>query len=212
VRVTLQALAAVVGGTQSLHTNASDEALALPSEAAATVALRTQQIIGYESGVTDTVDPLAGSYYVERLTNEIEERARAYIAKIDEGGGVLRAIETGYEQHEVQSAAYAAQRRLEEGASIVVGVNRFVEDGAVPEPEFRLREGLENRRRTHLARLRAERDGARVGATLAALAARARGTDNLLPAILDAVEAEATIGEIAGTLRDVFGSHHEVVA
>jgi methylmalonyl-CoA mutase N-terminal domain/subunit len=211
VRVTLQALAAVLGGTQSLHTNASDEALALPSETAATVALRTQQIIAYESGVPDTADPLAGSYYVEALTREIEAAARDYIARIEERGGVLRSIETGYEQREVQEAAYAAQRRFESGESVVVGVNRFAEDAAVPEPEFRLPAGLEERRRSALDRLRKERNAAGVNEALASLAVRARGTDNLMPAIIHAVEAYATVGEIAGTLRQVFGLHQEVV-
>ncbi len=211
VRVSLQALSAVLGGTQSLHTNGMDEALALPSEHAATLALRTQQVIGYESGVTDTVDPLAGSYYVESLTTAIEDGARRYIDRIEEMGGVLAAIERGFEQREVQESAYRAQQRLEAGESVVVGVNKFADGSKPPEPEFTIPSGLEERRRAALAALRSERDSTAHAAALAALEHAARGTDNLVPPILRAVEAYATVGEIARTLRGVFGTHKEIL-
>jgi methylmalonyl-CoA mutase N-terminal domain/subunit len=207
VRVTLQALAAVLGGTQSLHTNARDEALSLPTEASVQIALRTQQIIAHESGVADTVDPLAGSYFVEHLTDEIEQQAQAYIAKIDTMGGALVAVENGYMQREIQESAYRYQQAVEQGDNVVVGVNRFiVAEDQSPKP-LRVDPGVGQRQAERLAALRARRDNARVQAKLAALRAAAQSTDNLLPPILAAVEAYATTGEICGVLRQVFGEH-----
>ncbi|MDI3257313.1 MAG: methylmalonyl-CoA mutase family protein [Kyrpidia sp.] len=207
VRVTIQALAAVLGGTQSLHTNSRDEALALPTEESARIALRTQQIIAFESGVADTVDPLAGSYYVEELTDEIERRAMEYIEKIDEMGGAVQAIEAGYMQREIRDAAYRTQMAVENGEEIVVGVNAFrVEDE--PEPELlRVDPRLGERRRKELADLRAGRSAAEVETALARLKEAAQGTDNLMPYIVDAVRGYATLGEICGVLRDVFGEY-----
>jgi len=213
VRVTLQALAAVLGGTQSLHTNARDEALALPTEASALLALRTQQIIAYESGVPNTVDPLGGSYAIERLTDEIEQAAEALIAKIDALGGMLRAIESGIVQREIQQAAYQAQKEIEAGERVVVGVNRYAaprgESPSVP----LLRIDLESERAQvdRLARLRATRDAGKISAALARVEAVARGDENLMPAILDAVKARATVGEISNALRKVFGEYRESV-
>ncbi|ADG06036.1 acyl-CoA mutase large subunit family protein [Kyrpidia tusciae] len=207
VRVTLQALAAVLGGTQSLHTNSRDEALALPTEESARIALRTQQIIAYESGVADTVDPLAGSYYVEELTDEVERRAMEYIEKIDEMGGAVQAVEMGYMQQEIRDAAYETQMAIENGDEIVVGVNAFrMEDE--PEPELlRVDPQLGERRREELAKLRSGRNASAVEQTLNRLREAAMGTDNLMPPILDAVRAYATLGEICGVLRDVFGEY-----
>ncbi|HHY66762.1 MAG TPA: methylmalonyl-CoA mutase family protein [Alicyclobacillus sp.] len=207
VRVTLQALAAVLGGTQSLHTNSRDEALALPTEESARIALRTQQIIAYESGVADTVDPLAGSYYVEELTDEIERRAMEYIEKIDEMGGAVQAVEMGYMQQEIRDAAYETQMAIENGDEIVVGVNAFrIEDE--PEPELlRVDPQLGERRREELAKLRSGRNASAVEHALNRLREAAMGTDNLMPPILDAVRAYATLGEICGVLRDVFGEY-----
>ncbi|ATY85168.1 methylmalonyl-CoA mutase [Kyrpidia spormannii] len=207
VRVTLQALAAVLGGTQSLHTNSRDEALALPTEESARIALRTQQIIAYESGVADTVDPLAGSYYVEELTDEIERRAMEYIEKIDEMGGAVQAVEMGYMQQEIRDAAYETQMAIENGDEIVVGVNAFrIEDE--PEPELlRVDPQLGERRREELAKLRSGRNASAVEQALNRLREAAMGTDNLMPPILDAVRAYATLGEICGVLRDVFGEY-----
>ncbi|CAB3392844.1 methylmalonyl-CoA mutase [Kyrpidia spormannii] len=207
VRVTLQALAAVLGGTQSLHTNSRDEALALPTEESARIALRTQQIIAYESGVADTVDPLAGSYYVEELTDEIERRAMEYIEKIDEMGGAVQAVEMGYMQQEIRDAAYETQMAIENGDEIVVGVNAFrIEDE--PEPELlRVDPQLGERRREELAKLRSGRNASAVEQALNRLREAAMGTDNLMPSILDAVRVYATLGEICGVLRDVFGEY-----
>lgn len=207
VRVTLQALAAVLGGTQSLHTNSRDEALALPTEESARIALRTQQIIAYESGVADTVDPLAGSYYVEELTDEVERRAMEYIEKIDEMGGAVQAVEMGYMQKEIRDAAYETQMAIEKGDEIVVGVNAFrIEDE--PEPKLlRVDPRLGERRREELAKLRAGRSASAVEHALNRLREAAMGTDNLMPPILDAVRAYATLGEICGVLRDVFGEY-----
>ena len=209
VRVTLQALAAVLGGTQSLHTNSMDEALALPTQAAVQVALRTQQIIAYESGVTDTVDPLAGSYAIEALTDEIERRAVEYIARIDAMGGALAAIETGYIQNEINEAAYATQQAVERGEQIVVGVNAFTaegEEGARLEL-LRVDPAIEAAQRERLARLRAERNNDRVRELLAHLETAARGTDNLMPLFITCVENDVTLGEICGVLRSVFGEY-----
>jgi methylmalonyl-CoA mutase N-terminal domain/subunit len=207
VRVTLQALAAVLGGTQSLHTNSRDEALCLPTEQSVTIALRTQQIIAYESGVADTIDPLAGSYYVEHLTDEIERRAGEYIAKIDAMGGALAAIETGFMQREIQDAAYAYQRAVDKHEQTVVGVNDFVSGEHEPLDMLRVDPAVQDRQTARLAALRGARDEAKVRATLSALRDTARGSANLLVPILDCVRAYATLGEICGTLREVFGEY-----
>jgi len=212
VRVTLQALAAVLGGTQSLHTNARDEALALPTEASALVALRTQQILAHETGIANTVDPLGGSYFVESLTAEIEERAEEYIRKIDAFGGVLGAIETGYVQREVQQAAYEYQRAVEAGEQTVVGVNRYVVEGAPSLPILRIDPEIERSQVERLQRLRRRRDGARVIAGLKQVETTARSEPNLMPAILDAAKAHATVGEISDAMRRAFGEYQESVA
>jgi methylmalonyl-CoA mutase N-terminal domain/subunit len=212
VRTTIQALAAVLGGTQSLHTNASDEALALPTEAAARVALRTQQVIAHESGVADTVDPLAGSYAVEHLTNELYARASDYIEKIDTLGGMLRAIELGYVQREIQEAAYNYQRAVETGDATVVGVNRFQIEETNGPALLRVEPAIEQAQVERLRSLRERRDAQAVEAALAALEAGARTeTENLLPLILAAVEAYATVGEISHRLRRVWGEYREAV-
>ena len=209
VRVALQALAAVLGGTQSLHTNSRDEALALPSEQSVQIALRTQQIIAHESGVADTVDPLAGSYFVEHLTDEIEQQASEYIEKIDALGGALQAIEGGFIQREIQEAAYQTQKAIEQGDQVVVGVNRFVADEeARPLDLLRVDETIRERQLAQLRALRERRDKARVAESLARLEAAARHPDSsLLPLFLEAVEAYATLGEICSLLREVFGEH-----
>jgi methylmalonyl-CoA mutase N-terminal domain/subunit len=207
VRVTLQALAAVLGGTQSLHTNSMDEALGLPTEAAVRVALRTQQILAHETGVADTIDPLAGAFAVESLTDTIEARAEEYLAKIDAMGGALAAIENGFMQREIHEAAYQAQKDVEAGESIVVGVNAFA-GGETPHLErMRVDPDVELRQRKRLADLRARRDGTRVAELLTRLAAAAEGTDNLLPALLECVEGDVTLGEICGRLRQVWGEY-----
>jgi methylmalonyl-CoA mutase N-terminal domain/subunit len=212
VRTALQALSAVLGGTQSLHTNSMDEALGLPTEHAALLALRTQQVIAHESGVGDTVDPLAGSWFVETLTDEIEARAREYIEKIDELGGAVRAIEIGFQAREIHESAYRWQKRVESKDAVVVGVNRFVgEEEARPEL-LRVDEKLQRRRSEKLQALRERRDADAVKAALAAVDEAARGDANLMPRILDAVEAHATLGEIADALRDVFGVHQDSFA
>ncbi|KEO82363.1 acyl-CoA mutase large subunit family protein [Tumebacillus flagellatus] len=207
VRVTLQALAAVMGGTQSLHTNSKDEALALPTEESARIALRTQQIIAYESGVADTVDPLAGSYYVEALTDQIERDALAYIAKIDEMGGAVKAIEQGYMQREIQNAAYQTQMGIEDGSEVVVGVNKFRIENE-PKPELmKINPELERTQSARLGELRQSRDNDAVTAALDALRQAASGTDNLMPHIVHAVKVYATLGEICNVMRDVFGEY-----
>jgi methylmalonyl-CoA mutase N-terminal domain/subunit len=205
VRTAYQALAAVLGGTQSLHTNAKDEALALPTPETALLALRTQQVLAYETGVTDTIDPLAGSYYVEALTDDVEGRAWDYIHKIDELGGSVRAIEAGYIQREIEEAAYRYQREVEEQRRIVVGVNRFQMTETVRPTVLKVDPAQELRQRQRVADLRARRDNAAVGAAIAALEDAARGTANLMPPIIAAVEARATLGESADALRAVFG-------
>jgi methylmalonyl-CoA mutase N-terminal domain/subunit len=207
-RVTLQALASVLGGTQSLHTNSMDEALALPTEEAVQVALRTQQIIAYESGVADTVDPLAGSYYVEKLTDEIEARSRDYLDRIDAMGGALAAIEAGYIQREIQESAYRYQKAVEAQAQIVVGVNRFQAGEARKPRLMRVDESAWTAQVERLHRLRAERDDAAVKRALTALQEAAQAGANLMPPILNAVEAYATTGEICNILRRVFGEYH----
>jgi methylmalonyl-CoA mutase N-terminal domain/subunit len=212
VRTTLQALSAVLGGTQSLHTNAMDEALGLPTESAALLALRTQQVLAEETGVTDTVDPLAGSYFVESLTDAIETAAIAYLAKIDAMGGAVRAIEQGYPQREIHEAAYRWQKRVETGDAVVVGVNKYQEQSAPRPPVLKIDASAERTRRDRLAALRARRNRDAVERALARIQETARGGDNLMPAIVDAVSAEATLGEISDRLRAVFGQHHETFA
>ena len=211
VRVAIQALAAVLGGCQSLHTNALDEALALPTENAALLALRTQQIIAHETGVANTVDPLGGSYAIEKLTDEIESRAKLYIAKIDALGGMLRAIETGYVQGEIQKAAYEYQRAIERKEQIVVGVNQFVAEKETPIPTLRIDPDNERAQIERVRALRSRRDSARAAAAVAEVERRARSGENLMPAIADAVEAFATVGEISDALRRVFGEYTESV-
>jgi methylmalonyl-CoA mutase, N-terminal domain len=209
VRVTLQALAAVLGGTQSLHTNGKDEALALPTEQSAKLALRTQQIIGYESGVADVVDPLAGSYYVESLTNELIERALALIGEIDSLGGSVAAIESGWMQARIGDSAYAAQQSIERGDTVVVGVNKFAEAAGneVAIPLQRVDAQIETDQVERLRAFRAARDDAEVERHLDAIRRTARGTENLMPRFVDAVDAGATLGEICNVLRDVFGTY-----
>jgi methylmalonyl-CoA mutase N-terminal domain/subunit len=209
IRVTLQALAAVLGGTQSLHTNSRDEALSLPTEDSVQIALRTQQIIGHESGVADTVDPLAGSYFVEHLTDEIERQAQRYIAEIDAMGGALAAIEAGYVQREIQDAAYQYQRAVEEGTAVVVGVNKFQAQETDNLELLRVDPVVEQGQRARLAALRERRDSDRVAELLGQLDAVASCTnsDNLLPLLITCVEADVTLGEICNVLRDVWGEH-----
>jgi methylmalonyl-CoA mutase, N-terminal domain len=208
VRVALQALAAVLGGTQSLHTNARDEALSLPSEKAAAIALRTQQVIAYESGVTQEPDPLGGSEYVERLTAQIEKDAREYIRQIDGLGGTLAAIETGFVQNEIQMAAYRYQKAVEEGRQIVVGVNKFQSEAEPPQP-FRVDPKLEREQVERLREVRATRSEADVIAARERLEQAARGTENLLPRIMECCRGQVTVGEISDTLRTVFGEYRE---
>ena len=211
VRVAIQALAAVLGGCQSLHTNSMDEALALPTEDAALIALRTQQIVAHETGVTNTIDPVAGSYAIEHLTNEIEKGATEYIAKIDAMGGTLRAIESGFVQGEIQKAAYEFQGSVESKEQIVVGVNDFIAKEERGIPTLRIEPEIERSQVARLQALRAKRDSAKTTAALAELQRRAGSSENLLPAILAAVEAYATVGEISDALRRVFGEYQESV-
>jgi methylmalonyl-CoA mutase N-terminal domain/subunit len=221
VRVALQALAAVLGGTQSLHCNGRDEALALPTEESARIALRTQQIIAAESGVANTVDPTGGSTEIEARTDRIEREARALLDRIDALGGTLAAIESGFIQREIQDAAYAAQQRVDAGESVVVGVNRFAEEAErselgetqetrQPIETLRIHPEIEARQVARVRQMRAARDASSWRAALDAVAAAARGGDNLVPPILRAVEAHATVGEIADTMRGVFGEHRDV--
>src|SRR5579875_681931 len=211
VRVALQALAAVLGGCQSLHTNSLDEALALPTEESALLALRTQQIIATETGVTNTIDPLGGSYAIEYRTNEIEHGAREYIAKIDSLGGMLRAIETGFVQAEIQQAAYEYQRAVERGETVVVGVNRFMEKKSGAIPTLRIDSEIERMQVERVRALRAKRNAAKAKSALEEVERRARTNENLMPAILSAVEAYATVGEISDALRGAFGEYRESV-
>lgn len=210
VRVTLQALAAVLGGTQSLHTNSLDEALALPSQEAVRLALRTQQVIAHESGVANTVDPLAGSYYIEQLTNEIEEQAREYLDTLDRLGGVLAAIEQGYIQREIQESAYRFQRAVEQGQQVVVGVNAFTQDAGQVPPTLQVDTAEQDRQRQRVQALKAQRDPAPIKGLLADLERAARGQDNLMDPILRCVENYITVGEISDVLRSVFGEYREV--
>ena len=211
VRVALQSLAAVLGGCQSLHSNGLDEALALPTEQAALLALRTQQIIAQETGVANTVDPVAGSYAIEKLTNEIESAAQAYVSKIDTLGGMLRAIEAGYPQMEIQKSAYEYQQAVERGEQVVVGVNRFQTTEEQSIPTMRIDPEIERSQVSRLNDLRARRDSAKSQAALEEVERRARTTENLMPAILAAVEAYATVGEISDALRRAFGEYQESV-
>jgi methylmalonyl-CoA mutase N-terminal domain/subunit len=207
VRVSMQAAAAVLGGTQSLHTNGYDEALGLPTEKAARLALRTQQVLGYETGIADSIDPLAGSYFVEYLTDEIERRAAEYIERIDAMGGSVKAIEAGFIQNEIARAAYEAQMRIESTEDVVVGVNRF----QIDEPPFTeilsVDDALRAKQIERLSSVRSRRDGAAVRAALDAVRSAATGSDNLMPHILHAVELYATLGEISDTLRSVWGEY-----
>ncbi len=211
VRVAVQALAAILGGAQSLHTNSRDEALGLPTEEAVRIALRTQQILAHETGVADVVDPLGGSYLLEALTERIEREAQAYLDRIDQMGGMLRAIERGFIQQEIQAAAYQAQRSLEAKEQVVVGVNEFVGGEAARVPVFTVDERVAEEQCRRLQSVRGGRDGSRVQAALKRLGEAGAGTGNLLPEILVAVRAYATIGEICDTLRAVFGVHQETV-
>jgi methylmalonyl-CoA mutase N-terminal domain/subunit len=211
MRVTMQALAAVLGGTQSLHTNSRDEALALPTEDSVRIALRTQQVIAYESGAADSIDPLAGSFLVESLTDQIEKAALDYIAKIDKLGGAVEAISRGFQQKEIQDSAYAYQKAIESNAQIIVGVNKFTVKNETAPELLRVKEEVEISQKKSLAAMKAGRDEAQVKATLAALETVAKGTENVMPAILAAVKAYATLGEIADVFRGVFGKHTETV-
>ena len=210
VRVAFQALSAVLGGTQSLHTNSMDEAFALPGEEAVQIALRTQQLIGYESGVADTVDPLGGSYYIEELTEEIFNRAKKYIDKIDEFGGAASAIEQGFIQREIQDSAYRYQREIEKDERVVVGVNKFQVEEESPKGLLRVDPTVRVSQIERLKRLKSERDNVRVKNILSELKNAAEGKDNLMPIILDAVKAYATLGEICDALRNVFGEYQPV--
>ncbi|MEW6211274.1 MAG: methylmalonyl-CoA mutase family protein [Acidobacteriota bacterium] len=207
VRTAIQALAAVLGGAQSLHTNSMDEALGLPTEEAARIALRTQQVIGFESGVADTADPLGGSFAIEHLTNEIEQRAADYIRRIDEIGGMLRAIEIGYVQGEIEKAAYDYQRAVESGEQVVVGVNRFTTEEPTTVPLFRVDDELERKQAERVRRVREQRDSSAALEALDRVEAAARGDENLMPHIIRAVESYATLGEISDRLRRVFGEY-----
>jgi methylmalonyl-CoA mutase N-terminal domain/subunit len=207
VRVTLQALSAVLGGTQSLHTNSMDEAFSLPSEEAVQIALRTQQVVAHESGVVNTVDPLAGSFYVEHLTNEIERRAQAYIDEIEKTGGAVKAIEQGFMQREIQESAYAYQRAVESGEHVVVGLNKFQQEEAPPKNLLSVDPAIGQHQVAKLRQLKDERDSMAVAAALEKLKACAQGTDNLMPPIIAAVKDYATLGEICDTLREVFGEY-----
>jgi methylmalonyl-CoA mutase N-terminal domain/subunit len=208
-------MAAVMGGTQSLHTNSRDEALALPTEGAARIALRTQQIIGFESGVANTIDPFAGSYHIEKLTSEIEDGARELLTRIEAAGGTLAAIEAGYIQRQVQESAYQAQLAVDSGEAVVVGVNRYATDAAdAAEGKgievFQVDPDLEAQQVQRVQRVRAERDQGRWRAALDEVERAAKTTDNLVPPIIAAVESHATVGEVSDTLRGVFGEYREV--
>ncbi len=207
VRTALEALAAVLGGTQSLHTNAFDEALALPTEHSATIALRTQQIVGNETGVTETLDPLAGSFFVESLTLDLERLARDYLERVEAMGGAVSAIEAGFYQDEIHEAAFRIQQGIESGERIVVGVNRYVDPDEQPVPLQRIGESEVAAQVRRLEALRADRDGEAVAAALAAVTETARGTGNLLPSMKEALAARATLGEVSDALRDVFGEY-----
>jgi methylmalonyl-CoA mutase, N-terminal domain len=208
VRVTVQALAAVLGGAQSLHTNSKDEALALPTEVSALLALRTQQVIAHESEIADTIDPLGGSYYLETLTAEVERKAQEYLSRIDDLGGAVAAIERGYMQREIQNAAFIYQREIETGQRIIVGVNQFTGNHEAPTDILRVNPAIEATQKARLERLRAERSQPDAQAALARVESAARDGSNLMPPIVDAVRAYATLGEIADAMRRVFGEYH----
>jgi methylmalonyl-CoA mutase N-terminal domain/subunit len=209
MRATIESLAAVLGGTQSLHTDSYDEAYATPSEEAATLAVRTQQVIAFESGVADVVDPLAGSYYIEHLTDRIEAEARAYLEQIDAIGGAVAAIEQGFPQREIQDASYRYQQMIEQKEQVIVGVNDFVSDYARISNMLKFNPEVERRQNERLVQVRAERDDARVQKTLGWLEQVAGGDENTIPALIDCVEAYATVGEMTDTLRKVFGTQKE---
>jgi methylmalonyl-CoA mutase N-terminal domain/subunit len=210
VRVTIQALAAVLGGTQSLHTNSMDEAYALPTEKAVKIALRTQQIIANESGVTNTIDPLAGSYFIESLTNQIEDAARKYIKKIDDMGGILAAIERGFIQNEIANSAYKYQRAVDAGEKIMIGVNKYRDSEKASIETLKVNPEGEEKQKRRLERLRKERDGEEVKRALAEIRRVADSRENLMPVVLDAVKSYATLGEICDVLKDVFGEYRPV--
>jgi methylmalonyl-CoA mutase, N-terminal domain len=207
VRTTLEALAAVLGGTQSLHTNSFDEAVSLPSEKAARIALRTQQVVGYESGVVDTADPLGGSWFIESLTDELEERAGALLRQVDEMGGAVEAIETGWMKREIEESAYRIAQTTDSGERVVVGVNRFIDEAGGGAEVYELDPELQQRQWDRLAKLRKERDQAAVDAALKAVEETARGRDNLLFSMREALAAHATLGEVSDALREVFGEY-----
>ena len=211
VRTTIQALASVLGGTQSLHTNSMDEALGLPTEKAATIALRTQQIIANESGVADTIDPMAGSFYVETLTNQLEASALDYISRIDAQGGVIKCIESGWIQREIQNAAYTFQRAVESKEEIVVGVNDFLQALSETTEVLKISEEVSREQVARLKAFKAKRDGAKVDKALARIRAAAESDENLMPVLVDAVEAGVTLGEISDSLRKVFGLFKETI-
>jgi methylmalonyl-CoA mutase N-terminal domain/subunit len=211
VRTTIEALSAVLGGAQSLHTNARDEALALPTEGAARLALRTQQIIAFESGVAATPDPLAGSYYVERLTDELEDAANDYLAQIDALGGAIKAIDTGFQQRHIQESAYRSQREVESGTQVVVGVNRYRDD-EIHTPELQSIDPQGEREQVERLRsVRSQREAGAWQRAIDTLLESANGGDNLMPPIIAAVKAHATLGEVSDTLRSVFGEHRELI-
>lgn len=207
VRVAFQALSAVLGGTQSLHTNSRDEAFALPSQDSVQIALRTQQLIAYETGVADTVDPLAGSYYIEALTHEIEQKAQEYIQKIDEMGGAVKAVESGFIEDEIQDSAYRFQKAIESNDQIIVGVNRFESGGAPPTNLLRVDPLVREMQINRLKKIKAERDSNAVDSALSSLRKCSQGNENLMPPILSAVRERVTLGEICGVLREVFGEY-----
>jgi methylmalonyl-CoA mutase N-terminal domain/subunit len=210
VRTAFEGLAAVLGGTQSLHTNSMDEVLALPSEKAAEIALRTQQVIAHETGVANTVDPLGGSYFVEFLTDRLEREALEYFAEIEAEGGVLAAIDRGYFQRRIADAAYRYQMEIEKGERVIVGVNRFAHAGESVEIELlKIDPSVEREQVESVRKVRRERDRGAVDAALAGLMRSAEGTENLMPAILDSVRAHATLGEVVGVMKEVFGEYKE---
>jgi methylmalonyl-CoA mutase N-terminal domain/subunit len=209
VRTALQGLAAVLGGTQSLHTNSLDETYALPTEESAMLALRTQQLIAHETGVDRVVDPLGGSYYVEYLTDEMEKRALEYIRRIDQMGGIIRAVEEGYPQKEIGESAYRYQREVEEGERLIVGVNAFQSDKADPISILKIEDRVAEEQIARLKKVRAERNPAAVKRALAKVEAACRGSDNLMPPVLEAVKSYATLGEISDVFRKVWGQYRE---
>jgi methylmalonyl-CoA mutase N-terminal domain/subunit len=206
-RVTIQTIAAVLGGTQSLHTNGFDEALGLPTQEAASIALRTQQIVANESGITDTADPLAGSYFIESLTNELEQKALALIQQIDEMGGAVSSIENGFMQNKIAESAYAYQKAIESKEKIIVGVNQFESTSTTNIPVFQIDESIRIQQIEKLKALKSSRDNTKVVACLAAVKNAAAGTDNLMPSVIDAIENYCTLGEIADVLRGIYGEY-----